>query len=69
MTTTHITADHVSAYGNFALLPCFVDGHPAAAIVAVNRQGETFTLTPLFVSVTGAMSLTDHDGQAPAPPA
>ena len=55
------------AYGNVALLPCFVDGHPAAAIIAVNRQGETFTLTLLFV--TGAMVPTDHDGQAPAPPA
>ena len=57
------------AYGNVALLSCLVDGHPAAAIIAVNRQGETFTLTPPFVSVTGAMALTDHDGQAPAPPA
>jgi hypothetical protein len=57
------------AYGNFALLSCFVDGHPAAAIIAVNRQGETFTLTPPFVSVTGAMVPTDHAGQAPAPPA
>ena len=28
------------AYGNVALLPCLVDGHPAAAIIAVNRQGE-----------------------------
>jgi hypothetical protein len=34
------------AYGNFALPSCFVDGHPAAAIITVNRQGETFTLTP-----------------------
>lgn len=71
---THITADHVGAfealtsggYTNFALLSCFVDGRPAAAIVAVNRHEEAFTLMPLFVSVTDAMVLTDHDGQPPA---
>ena len=51
------------AYGNVALRPCLVDGHPAAAITAADRQGETFTLTPLFVSVTGAMVLADHDGR------
>lgn len=54
------------AYGNVALLPCLVDGHPAAAIIAANRQGETFTLTPPFVSVTDAMVLADNYVQAPA---
>jgi hypothetical protein len=52
-------------YDNFALLSCFVNGEPAAAIVAVTHEGEDFILTPLFVSVTPGMALTDHDGVAP----
>jgi hypothetical protein len=43
--TTNITADHCAAfealtsgdYANFALFSCFVNGEPAAAIVAINR--------------------------------
>jgi hypothetical protein len=43
-TTTSITADHRAAfealtsgdYANFALFSCFVNGEPAAAIVAVS---------------------------------
>ena len=69
---TNITNQHREAfealvsgrYDNFALFSCFVDGHPAAAIVAVNRDGEDYTLAPLFVSVTDGMTLTDHDGTA-----
>ena len=69
---TNITNQHREAfealvsgqYNNFALFSCFVDGEPAAAIVAVNRDGEEYTLSPLFVSVTDAMTLTDHDGTA-----
>ena len=46
--TTNITADHRAAfealtsgeYANFALFSCFVNGEPAAAIVAVNRDGD-----------------------------
>jgi len=46
--TTNITKEHRAAfealisadYDNFALFSCFVDGEPAAAIVAVNRDGE-----------------------------
>jgi hypothetical protein len=68
--TTNITIQHRQAfealvsgqYKNFALFSCFVDSQPAAAIVAVNRDGEDYTVTPLFVSVTDAMTLTDHDG-------
>jgi hypothetical protein len=62
--TTNISAWR---YGNFALFSCFVEGHPAAAIVAINGQGDNITLTPLFVSVTDARRLTDHDGCAPSP--
>ena len=74
--TTNITDAHRDAfnaltsgsYENFTLFSCFVDGAPAAAIAAVNRDGDEFTITPLFVSVTSVtpeMNLTDHDGRRP----
>ena len=74
--TTNITSDHRAAfealtsgeYRNFALMSCFVDGQPAAAIVAVSEDGDSYQLSPLFVSVTDAMELVDHDG-IPAGPA
>ncbi len=70
--TTNITAEHRSAFealssgsfNNFALFSCFVNGEPAAAIVAVNRDGEEYAITPLFVSVTASLQLTDHDGRS-----
>ena len=49
-------------YANFALFSCFLNGEPAAAIVAVNRDGYGYAITPLFVSVTPSITLTDHDG-------
>lgn len=52
-------------YRNFALFSCFVNGEPASAIVAVTGDGAEFELTPLFVSVTPGMILTDHDGAEP----
>jgi hypothetical protein len=69
--TTNITRAHQEAFEalrdgsveNFALFSCFVNGEPATAIVAINREGGEYRITPLFVSVTGAMVLTDHDGQ------
>ena len=72
--TTHITAAHrdvfqamtSGVYGNFALFSCFVDGAPAVTIVTVTPDGDGVTITPLFVSVTPGMVLTDHDGQGPA---
>lgn len=71
--TTNITPAHRDAFealssgqfGNFALFSCFVDGEPATAIVAVGRDGASYTITPLFVSVTPGMALTDHDGALP----
>jgi hypothetical protein len=76
--TTNITANHRAAfealtsgdYANFALFSCFVNGEPAVAIVAVNRGGDGYAITPLFVSVTPSLTLTDHDGQSAskAPP-
>jgi hypothetical protein len=72
--TTNITADHCAAfealtsgdYPNFALFSCFVNGEPAAAIVAVDRDGDAHAITPLFVSVTPSIILTDVDGQPAA---
>ena len=70
---TNITAEHRDAFealtsgrfSNFALFSCFVNGEPASAIVAVNRDGEEYTITPLFVSVTPSLQMTDHDGHLP----
>ena len=72
---TNITAEHRAAFealtsgrfNNFALFSCFVNGEPAAAIVSVNRDGDEYTITPLFVSVTPALQMTDHDGHLPEP--
>ena len=76
---THITDEHQAAfealtsgeYDNFLLFSCFIDGTPGAAIVAVNPcppaedgGAPEVELRPLFVSVTPAMKLTDHDGRA-----
>ena len=76
--TTNITADHCATfealtsgdYANFALFSCFVNGEPAAAIVAINKDGDGYAITPLFVSVTPSITLTDHNGQpaSEAPP-
>ena len=71
--TTNITAAHREAFEalrdgsiqNFALFSCFVNGEPAAAIVALKQSGDEYTITPIFVSVTEAMNLTDHDGRKP----
>ena len=75
---TNIIEEHRRAFealtsgrhGNFALFSCFVGGTPAAAIVAVNpsppadQGGEPeYAVSPLFVSVTPDMKLTDHDGR------
>jgi hypothetical protein len=51
---------------NVALVSCFVNGEPAAAIcAAVRRPDGGFILEPLFVSVTPGMVIVDHDGVAP----
>ena len=72
--STNILAEHKSAfealtsgdYSNFALFSCFVNGTPASAIISVNRDDAgDYIMTPLFVSVTEDMTLTDHDGVSP----
>ncbi len=71
--STNIRKDHVSAfdaltsghYENLALFSCFVIGAPAPAIVAVTPltdKGGEYVITPLFVSVTETMVVTNHDG-------
>jgi hypothetical protein len=73
--TTNITVEHRAVfealtsgdYDNFALCSCFLDGEPTVAIVTVNRNGEIYTITPLFVAVMPDMLLTDHDGNACEP--
>jgi hypothetical protein len=72
--TTNITPEQQAVfealtsgdYRNFALFSCFVNGEPAAAIVAINEDGDNYNITPLFVSVTPSLELTDHDGRTPA---
>jgi hypothetical protein len=73
---TNITSQHRASfealvsgdYDNFALFSCFMNGQPAAAIVAVNRDGAEYTISPLFVALTPGMLLTDHDGTCCASP-
>ena len=79
MANTNITDEHKRVfealrggeYGNFMLVSCFVDSEPAVAIATVRPtlpeapNGEPgYFVQPLFVSVTPAMRLTDHDGRA-----
>ena len=76
--TTNITEDHRRAFealttgkaGNFYLFSCFLSGRPAAAITAVTVCPPTedggepkYVISPLFVSITDDMVLTDHDGR------
>ena len=70
--TTNITADHRAAfealvsgdYANFALFSCFVNGEPAAAIVAVTQEARGQE------KVTPGPSAGDaKDGAAADPPA
>lgn len=73
MRNTNINEEHMAAfdamtsgeYVNFALFSCFVNGEPAAAIVAVTDDGDGAKIVPLFVSVTPSLRLTDHDGTEP----
>jgi len=70
---TNISAQHREVFdalrnpqfANFALVSCYVNGEPAAAIAAVcpsPNEPDMTLIAPLFVSVTDAMKLTDHDG-------
>ena len=51
-------------FANFALVSCYVDGEPACAIALIEQQDEEVQIKPLFVSITDAMTIADHDGRA-----
>jgi len=58
-----------AAADRVCLYDCRVNGEPAAAICAIQPgPGGTYALSPLFVSITPAMKLTDASGQPPEPP-
>lgn len=75
-TTTNITEHHRSTFNalisgrhsNFALVSCFANGEPTAAIAAIGRapNGDV-TITPLYIAVAAGITLTDHNGITPAP--
>lgn len=51
-------------YNNFALVSCFVNGKPTAAICSVNELPDgTVAVQPLFIAPTADMVLTDHNGR------
>lgn len=71
MSLTNIIETHKKAFEalnsgdpNFALISCFFNGEPTAAIAYVKEgeQNNEFEIFPLFIAVTDKMKLTDHDG-------
>lgn len=61
----HFDAITSGEYNNIALVSCFINGEPGAAICTVNTgDGEGYVITPLFVSVTPGMQIINHDGEA-----
>lgn len=59
----HFNALISGEYDSFALFSCFANGEPTAAIVNITKHGAEVHIEPLFVAVTPAMVLTDHDGR------
>jgi len=72
---TNITDEHRRAFeaiasggfNNFALMSCFYDGEPTAAVVCITSCGEEYDLTPIVVFPTERMlvRLKDHDNRTP----
>ena len=73
--STNIRSEHISTFealtsgehDNFALLSCFLGDEPVVAIVSISppqNENDGYQIAPLFVSVTDAMVLTDHEGTA-----
>jgi len=70
LSSTSITPEHRRAFEallaggtGFALVSCFVNATPTAAIVAMTEAGNgDICIAPLFVAVTDDMTLTDHSG-------
>ena len=58
------TLDMIQQGGPVALVSCFVNGEPTAAIAVVTQNPDsTWTINPRFVAVTSNMVLTDHEGE------
>ena len=68
--STSITPEHRRAFEallaggtGFALVSCFVNATPTAAIVAMTEAcNGDICIAPVFVAVTDDMTLTDHSG-------
>lgn len=61
------TLDMIQQKGPIALVSCFVNGEPTAAIaVLTQNEDESWEIEPRFVGVTPGMELTDHEGVATA---
>jgi hypothetical protein len=53
-----------SEFNNFALISCFYDGKPTAAIAAVNKMPDgEFHVTPMLLYLTDELldKVVDHD--------
>ena len=76
--TTNITEEHRRVFealtsappGRYCLFSCFCNGEPAASIAVVavcppeDDGGDAeYVISPQFVSLTPAMTITDHDGR------
>lgn len=67
--TTNITEEHsemlkaIREASNIALFSCYIDGRPGCAIVWITKEDDLFNITPMFVSITAGMKLTDHYGK------
>ena len=70
LSSTSIIREHRRAFEallaggtGFALVSCFVNATPTAAIVAMTEEDNgDICIAPLFVAVTDDMTLTDHSG-------
>jgi hypothetical protein len=69
-TSRRVRGAHFRRLRQLRAVLVFREWRTAAAIVAVNRDGDGYAITPLFVSVTPSLTLTDHDCQtaSAAPP-
>ena len=73
--TTNITAEHKAIfealtsgdYRNFALFSCFVNGEPAAAIVAVNPDGDGYAIVLGKPDFSMCVGLHTHSANASEP--
>ena len=72
--TTNITEEHHRAFealtrgeaSNLYLFSCFLSSRPAAVTVSPpSEEGDQpeYVISPLFISITDDMVLTDHDGR------